>query len=297
MSFGGPDESFINDIDRIHQGDSIEVDVVGSFEYDWRGSLNPEGFIDGMERIPEPIFARCKSTATLANAIAEQYRRVLRDPVVEVRIIDRNGRALSQIDGAVKTPLRIRIKRDVNLNEIIVLAGGFTDVIGSEIAIFRPEGASCEGAREGTIADGPVSLVIKLTELLSGLKGANPKIVPGDLVTVVKSLPVYVIGGVGLPQRIAAREGITLTRAIDMAGGISKSGRPGTVYLYRREGGRTRVVEVDLEKTRSGTVDDPRLEANDIIEVPQKRDSKREYPPVLELRDADPAQMPLRIIE
>ena len=297
ITFGGPDERFINDMDRIHQGDTIEVDVVGSFEFDWRGSLNPEGFIDGIERLPDPIFARCKSTAAVANDIANQYRRVLKDPVVVVRIIDRNGRSLSQIDGAVKTPLRLRIKRDVNLNEIIVLSGGFTDVIGTEIAIFRPEGASCEGAGAGTIAKGPTSNVIKLSDLLSGSDGSNPKILPGDLITVVKSLPIYVIGGVGNAQRVSAREGVTLSRAIEMAGGIARGGRNIPVYIYRREGGGTKVIELDLEKVRSGSAEDPQLRANDIIELPNKRDQKREFPPVIELREPDRSQFPLRVIE
>jgi protein involved in polysaccharide export with SLBB domain len=297
VSFSGPDERFINDTDRIHQGDIIEVDVVGSFEYDWRGKLNPEGFIDGIERLPEPIFARCRSTASLANAIAEQYRKMLRDPVVDVRIIDRNGRAISQIDGAVRTPLRLLIKRDVHLNEVIVLAGGFTDIIGSEIAIFRPEGASCEGAGSSTLPKGPVSNVVKLSAMLSGAKGANPKILSGDLITVVKSLPVYVIGGVGNPQRIASREGITLSRAIDTAGGIAKGGRTDKIYIYRRSEGQTRVIEADLDKIRSGVVEDPQLKANDIVEVPHKRDAKRDIAPVLELHEPESSQMPLRNIE
>ena len=297
ISFGGPDERFINDIDRIHQGDILEVDVVGSFEFDWRGSLNPEGFIDGIERIPEPIFARCSSTATIANAIAEKFRTVLRDPVVEVRIIDRNGRAISYIDGAIKNPMRMRIRRDVHLDEVIVLAGGFTDLIGSEITVFRPLGTSCEGARSGTVPIEPTTDVIKIADLLAGAEGANRKIVPGDVVTVVKSLPIYVIGGVGNPQRLAAREGLSVSRAIDSAGGISKNGRRDSISIYRRSGGQTKVILVDLEKIRSGTAEDPLLEANDIVEVPFKGSPKRDSPPVVEFRETDTAQMPLRIIE
>jgi protein involved in polysaccharide export with SLBB domain len=297
ITLGGPDERFINDIDRIHQGDVIEVDVVGSFEFDWRGRLNPEGFIDGIERLPDPVYARCKSTAHIANLIAEQYRKVLRDPVVEVRIIDRNGRSLSYIDGAVKTPLRLTIKRDLYLNELIVLAGGFTDIIGDEVSIFRPEGASCEGARDGALPAGPVTKVIKIRDLIAGVDGTNSKIVPGDVVTVVESLPIYVIGGVSNPQRLSARAGITLSRAIDTAGGISKNGRGESVTIYRRNGINSQVIEVDLDKVRSGQSEDPPLEANDIVEVPFRGEDKRKFPPVIESRGFDRKQIPLRIIE
>ena len=297
ITFGDPDDRFINDIDRIHQGDLIEVDVVGSFEFDWRGTLNPEGFIDGIERLPEPVYARCRSTTQIANSIAQGFRKVLRDPVVEVRIIDRNNRPLSYIDGAVKTPLRLRIKRDLFLNELIVHAGGFTDVIGDEISVFRPVGASCEGVRDGTLPNGPVTQVVKVKELLAGVGGTNVKILPGDVVTVIESLPIYVMGGVRNPQKISARAGITLTRAIDTAGGIAKKGQADSITVYRRRGTEPQVIEIDLEKVRSGEVEDPTLEANDIVEVRLRGEEKRKFAPVIEDRGADRKQIPLRIIE
>lgn len=290
-----PGAESIKDIDRIHQGDQIEIDVVGSFDFDWRGGLNPEGFIDSNEKLPDPIFARCKTPTELAGLVTASYKKALRDPVVEVRILNRNGRALAYIDGAVKTPMRLQIKRDVHLKEIVVLAGGFTDVIGNEISIFRPEGASCESGDSGPKE--AKATMIKITDLLAGTAGSNPKIVPGDIVTVVESLPIYVIGGVGNPQRIAAREGVTLSRAIDAAGGLNKSGNAGSITIYRRAAGGTRVINVDLEKVRSGDVDDPRLEANDVIDVPLKGEPKRRFPPVVYGRETAEKQMPLRIIE
>ena len=297
ITFGDPDDRFINDIDRIHQGDLIEIDVVGSFEFDWRGTLNPEGFIDGMERLPEPVYARCRSTTQIANSIAQGFRKVLRDPVVEVRIIDRNNRALSFIDGAVKTPLRLRIKRDLYLNELIVLAGGFTDSIGDEISVFRPAGASCEGARDGTVPNGPVTQVVKVKELIGGIGKTNVKILPGDVVTVVESLLIYVIGGVRNPQKISARSGITLSRAIDTAGGMAKKGQADSITVYRRRGIEPQVIEVDLDKVRSGEKEDLALEANDIVEVPLRGEEKRKFAPVIEGQRADRKQIPLRVIE
>lgn len=285
----------IADIDRIHQGDQIEIDVVGSFDFDWRGGLNPEGFLDGNERLPDPIFARCMSPAELAQGVAAQYSKTLRDPVVEVRILDRNGRALAYVDGALKTPMRLQIKRDVFLNEVIVMAGGFIDTIGEEISVFRPEGASCEGKNREPKESKATS--IKISDLLAGVPGSNPKIVPGDIVTVVESLPIYVIGGVGNPQRISAREGITLSRAIDAAGGINKKGSAGSITIYRRKAGTARSIAADLDRIRTGEAEDPRLEANDIVDVPIKGEQKRRFPPVVYGREATEKLLPLRVIE
>ena len=56
----------MNEADYIHYGDLIDVDVIGSTEYDWRGTLNPEGFLDGMERLDEPVYALCRSVEDVA---------------------------------------------------------------------------------------------------------------------------------------------------------------------------------------------------------------------------------------
>ena len=90
----------------IHLGDLIDVDVVGSTEYDWRGTLNPEGFLNGIDFVDEPIFALCQSEEAVAAAIAKGYGKFLRDPQVVVKILDRNGRPPTFLYGAIKKPQR-----------------------------------------------------------------------------------------------------------------------------------------------------------------------------------------------
>ena len=104
----------------IHLGDVIDVDVIGSTEYDWRGTITPEGFLDAFDQIAKQVFALCRSEDEIAAEIAIEYGRILREPSVRVSIIDRSNRALARIDGAVRTPYRFRIQRPVRLNELIV---------------------------------------------------------------------------------------------------------------------------------------------------------------------------------
>lgn len=295
---GDPPSVHMRDADRIHQGDVIEVDVVGSFEYDWRGSLNPEGFLDRFEKVTEPIYARCLSPADLSAKITREYSRLLRDPIVVVRIIDRNGRATGYIDGAVRYPQRFKVKRDVYLNELIVLAGGIIDTAGGEINIFRPDNVSCEGAGNG-YPTGSSSRIIKISDVLAGSEGSNPKIVSGEVVTVVESLPIYVIGGVNNPRKIASRGEMTLSRAVASAGGIAKNGTLGTVTVFRREAGGSKVIEADLDKIMAGSAADPKLEPFDIVDVPQKGASKRRFPPVIDerLKPLRAQSLPLRVID
>jgi len=282
--------------DRIHLGDIVEIDVVGGLEFDWRGNLNSEGFLNGFDKVAEPIFARCKTTSELAADVAKEYSKVLRDPKIEVRILDRTNRAVAYLDGAIKTPQRLSIRRAVYLNELIVIGGGFTDKTSGEITIFRPENLSCEQLR----TQGPTTISIKVADILSGDPSANPKIVSGDIVTILEALPVYVIGGVNNPTKLSARGEMTLSRAVTAAGGVSKSGVSGSVTLYRKEGGISRVIEADLEKIVAGTAEDPILKAFDIIDVGQKGTARRKLPPVIEDLDRRSdkfATMPLRIID
>ncbi len=192
--------------DLIHYGDLVDVDVIGSFEFDWRGTLDPEGFLEGAERIEKPIFALCRSETEVASAIAVEYAKMLREPKVVVKVIDRSNRAVAYIDGAVRNPKRFQIKRPVTLRELLILSGGITDKSSGEISIFRPENVSCsQRAPSGefltTKQDTSTNTIkIKISDLLKGTETADPPIYSGDVITVLEAFPVYVIGGVNNPR-------------------------------------------------------------------------------------------------
>ncbi|HKX83767.1 MAG TPA: SLBB domain-containing protein, partial [Pyrinomonadaceae bacterium] len=285
----------VSDPEKIHQGDVVEIDEVGGFDFDWRGKLNPEGFLDGFTKIAEPIFARCRTPEEVAGDITREYAKILREPKVVVRILDRSDRALAYLDGAVKQPQRLRIKREVHLQELVVIGGGFTDKASGEITIFRPEGVSCAQA-----PDSARMRTIKISDILAGKPEANPKIISGDIVTIQAVQPVYLIGGVNNPGKTAWREGMTLSRAVAAAGGVSDRGVSGAAAIYRREGTSSRVLEADLGKIVAGQAQDIELKAFDIIDIPFKGAAKRRLPPVVNDPDARPTSLqtlPLRVID
>src|SRR5438128_1027656 len=109
--------------DLVHHGDLIDVDVVGSLEYDWRGSLSPEGFLEGPEVITEPVYGLCKSESEIGSELTSAFGKFLRDPKVVVKVVDRSRRAEAIVGGAVRTPYRFQIRRPVRLNEMIILTG------------------------------------------------------------------------------------------------------------------------------------------------------------------------------
>jgi len=302
----------------IHYGDLIDVDVVGSFEFDWRGTLNSEGDLADFDKVPDPVPGLCRTESEIAAEISKQYGKILRNPNVVVRILDRSNRPMSVLQGAVRTSHRFQIKRPVLLNELLILAGGLTDRASGEISIFRPQNLNCVGqaakAAEGdsliagetrekfirvSRGNGAETLNIRISDLLSGNKSANPRILSGDIVTVTEAPPIYVIGGVNAPKQLSSRSEFTLTRAISSAGGLAKEGLD-KVIIFRRRGKESSVIEADLKKIHDGTEKDPILEPFDIVDVQQKGREKNKTYPAIDASGSDASRsglFPLRVID
>ncbi len=301
----------------IHAGDLIDVDVIGSTEYDWRGALSPEGFLSGLNFIQNPIYALCQTEESVASQIAKSYSRILREPQVAVKILDRSNRPPAFVYGAVKKNQRFQIKRPVLLNELIVLSGGFTDAASGEIRIFRPPNGNClseiskqpEAAGDKSAenisankTDETQYINVKIIDLLAGKE--NPQIFSGDIVTVLDVKPIYVVGAVGVPKQIPVREHLTLSRAVTSAGGLLKNADAAQITIYRRgaaaTGGETKTIEANLDKIKAGQAEDVVLQAFDVVEVAQTGREKRKFPPILKMDETtvkSAQSLPLRIIE
>ena len=64
------------ELNLLHFGDLLDVDVVGSFEYDWRGTLTPEGFINGLDALENRIYGLCRSEEDVAKDIAAGFSKI-----------------------------------------------------------------------------------------------------------------------------------------------------------------------------------------------------------------------------
>lgn len=262
-------------------------------EYDWRGGLTSDGMLDGLNEYSH-IAGLCRSETEIAADVARVYSKILRDPKVTVKIVDRSNRPLALLEGAVKTPTRFRIQRPVRLRELIVAAGGITDHASGDIVILRRAELNCLGD------NGLQTMNISVSELLSGKESADPVILSGDLITVGKAFPIYVIGAVNNPKPIYSHSGMTLMRAIATAGGLAKGAAGQKVTIYRREKAETAVIQADIDKIKNSEINDVDLKPFDIIDVIFKGRAPRKYPPVLatgDTSDRNTADPPLRIID
>ena len=280
----------------VHFGDLLDVDFLGAFEYDWRGTITPDGNLDGLDSLGDPIRALCRNESQIAADIAKTYSKILRDPKVVVRIIDRSNRAVALLDGAVRTPTRFKLQREVRLRELLVLAGGLTDDTSGEISIFRPRNLNCIAAPPQD--NGSQTITIKISDLLNGKAEANIQILSGDLIDVIRATPVYVIGAVNSPRPVFTRGEITVSRAVASAGGLAKDADGGKVTIFRRVGTESKVEETDLGKIKRGELVDVVLKPFDIIDVAAKGSGKRKDPPIAASTvKTDRRELPLRVID
>jgi len=296
LTYAGSSQSTpVQPSDRIHPGDLIEIDELGGFDFDWRGRLNPEGFLDGFSKVAEPIFARCKTPAELSELVRSAYVKTLRDPRVQVRILDRSQRPVAFFEGAIKQPLRLQIRREVRLRELVVMGGGFTDRASGEVTVLRPENQNCDSEP----GEATRLVKVKIADILAGDRASDLKILSGDLVFVEEVRPIFVIGGIGRPGKQDWREGATVSRVIAAAGGVSNRGVAGSVTIFRREGSESKVIEADLDAITAGNSPDVEIKAFDIVDVPLKGQGKRTMPPVVadKVERPDRRTLPTRIID
>jgi len=302
-----PDPATPPETDLVHMGDVVDVDFAGNLEYDWRGSLTADGNLEGLDSLAGPISALCRSENEIANDIRRIYSSILRDPQVTVKIIDRSRRPFVRLEGAVKSAVRFRLMRPAHLRELLIAAGGLTDQASGEISLFRPANLGCEknvssqaaaGSQNSGSGNGFQHQIITIKDLLAGKTEADPLILSGDIITVKQSQPIYVIGAVNNPRPIYSHGEMTLSRAIDSAGGLSKDAVTQSITIFRREQSESRVINADLEKIKNGDDSDIELRPFDIIDVAFRGRAKSKYPPVIGSGvDQVVAEPPLKIIE
>jgi polysaccharide export outer membrane protein len=81
---------------------------------------------------------------------------------------------------------------------------------------------------------------------------------------------VEVIGEVSKPGSIPLAPGMTLLRAITIAGGFTNMARKGEVTVRRRVKGGTKAAAISVESILDNRIPDPPLQAGDSIFVPQR---------------------------
>jgi polysaccharide export outer membrane protein len=189
--------------------------------------------------------------------LRSQYSKYIHNPQIGVYIREYRGQQVSVI-GAVRTPGVYQLTGPKMLVDMLSIAGGITERAGGQVHIYRqgPEGRQ--------------SQVIDLLVLASNPGMVNMPVQAGDVINVPQAGTFFVDGAVGSPGSYALNRPYTLTRALAVAGGVTRTlaSYSGISIFRRRDGLEAEKIPVNLGEILAGKQSDPQIEADDVIVVP-----------------------------
>jgi polysaccharide biosynthesis/export protein len=215
---------------------TVTVGTDGTFDYPYIGQVKAAGL--SVRSIQVDITTRLK----------EKY---LRNPQVSIEVESYRSQVV-YVWGQVKAPGAVTVMGNINLTEALAKAGSPTPDAGSYIEINRKP-------RPGSNGDAkPQSERISMADLQSG-RAQNILLSDGDTIFVPKAETFYVTGYVKNGGPFLHELGMTVSRAISMAGGVTEKGSRGRIRI-------TRVVDGKQVVIKDVKLDDPVL-PGDSVEV------------------------------
>lgn len=240
---------------------------------------------EGTIRLPMlegEIPAACFTEAELAVVITDKYKRYLLNPQVYVAVQEFHPNTVA-ILGAVNAPGSFDIQRPTRLLDLLAKVNGPTDKAGQSIQLFRaPAVTQCKANKLLFVETGKDNelIVLSLTETLKGNEESNPFLRAGDIVTIVEAdepAEAYVVGNVKSAKTITLKEPITLSKAIAIAGGVTKEAEIQKIKIFRQDPetlAKTTII-ANLKEINKDNEKDILLQANDIIDVPGPSGTKK----------------------
>ena len=171
-----------------------------------------------------------------------------------------------EVSGAVRTPSRFDAPQRLRLLEVLSRGGGPNEQAGKAVRVVHP--CNCSPCNKPEPKANEVN-DYSLVDVLRGRDHANPYVVPGDIVMVWEADSVFVLGNVTKLRSIRFSEGMTVTRAIAMAGGVVKSSALVVIRIHRTSAGASgpNPIILSLRAVIRDRTEDVVLQPNDVVEL------------------------------
>ena len=247
---------------KIGRQDLLEIRVFDLKELDQTVRVADDGSISLplLGRLQVAGLTKGELEGLIARLLEERY---VRNPQVTIFVKEYESKKVA-VSGAVKKPDTYEMLGEKTLLEMISLAGGLDKDLGREIVIFR---SNDQGEAE--------RLAVDLERLVYAADPAlNLAVQPGDIIYVptVEKVRIFVTGAVKNPNlyEVPRDEPVTVLKAVTLAGGTTDRAAEGRVQILRTLADGSRVqIPVDLKKVKRGKAEDPVLERDDLVLVPE----------------------------
>lgn len=183
------------------------------------------------------------------------------DPHVNVKVKEFRSQWVTAV-GEVARPGKYYLNGPMTLLDLLTEAGGFTAQASGEIVISRLDGSFEDGG-------GTRSVILSRERSTSAQKEAlSMPLASGDLVTATALQHFYISGEVKSPGTYPVTPGLTVLKAVSLAGGLTKYGSKGKVEILRKTAsGEPHRIKADLDDIENGKKPDIPLAAQDIIKI------------------------------
>jgi polysaccharide export outer membrane protein len=245
---------------RIGVGDKLEIAVFGHDDLSKVVEVRSDGSIN------YPLIGDVQVKGMTVSEVDDQITRVLGkdflvDPQVSVDVREYQSQWVTVI-GEVRNPGRFMLRRNMRLIDVLAEAGGVTKEAGVEILVTRR-----------TDAGDTRQILLDRERLLSQEnQDANILLSHMDIVTVGEKKIFYIRGEVTRPGSYFLESGLSIMKAISVAGGLTPYANRKEVQLIRAGAGGavgdTKVV--NLKAIEEGKKPDIPLLPNDVIIVPRR---------------------------
>lgn len=234
----------------VGEGDVLKINV---YEND---DLSTEVRVSADSTIRVPLLGEISVENQTVSQIASKIEKLLLgdylvNPQVDVFITEhRSKKAI--ILGQIKKPGQYELRGRITFLEFVSKAGGFTEDAGGVATIKRQK-------RNGSASQNILVDLEKLVKL--GDASLNIIILDNDSIYISEAKKYYVSGEVNKPDSYKYNSGLTVIKAITLAGGFSKIAARGKVQIIR-------VVKGEKKIFQNVKMDEPVL-PDDVIVVPE----------------------------
>ena len=244
---------------RVGPGDVLEVTVEARPDLSRLPTVQTTGTIHYPLAGDVPVAEL--SVSEVAARLSGLLAKAGAPGAVSVRVREYHSRSVF-VAGEVNRPGRKALKSTGRLVDALVEAGGFAPAASGEVLVERRDGAFEDGTTTKRFrfqSSGPTPEDRQNLSLL---------LQPGDLITVKPRRYIVISGEVARPGRYLLDDSMTVTKALEAAGGITRFGNP-KVAIERAHAieGEPRKIEVDTRAVRAGESPDPTLRPDDALAV------------------------------
>ncbi len=257
---------------KIGPGDLISISVADLPEMSKSFRVSSDGLLT-LPLLQEKIRAAGKEPDEIEGEVAEALVRdeILVRPVVSASVVEYRSVPVSVL-GAVKKPVTFQAVGYTTLLDALTRAEGLGPEAGSEILVTRPRVAGAVASDTAAVQHIPVKGLIDEAD-----PTLNVRLYGGEEVRVPPAGKVYVLGNVKKSGSfpITDNNDSTVMKVIALSEGLlpytSKE-----AYIYRKAAGKTdrEEITVDLNEIMRRKSPDVRLEANDILYIPDNHARK-----------------------